>query len=214
MVPFSRLFIAVLFAGVSLLALAPTTAMAGGPKKPPPPPPDTRKMIKSVDAATNSVTIIEMDRKVAHTFRLDDTSSILIDGTKAPFSSIKVGMEVSDSTDRDDTTLDSISLLTATHAPVAPSTTSLAGPAKTIESVQPDKNDVVMFNSENKQEHTYHIDDSTTLTVNNQPGKFDDMKPGMEVKDFTERDNDDLDSLTLIGWGDEPKKPAKPTNKK
>jgi hypothetical protein len=52
-----------------------------------------------------------------------------------------------------------------------------------------------------QQTHKYKVDDVTTLSVNGSPGKLADIKAGMEVKDYVERDNDDLDSLTLSGFG-------------
>ena len=80
---------------------------------------------------------------------------------------------------------------------------------KLIQSVDKDNSSVVIIYKESKQTHTYHIDDVTVLNVNGVPGKITDIKPGMEVKDYVERDNDDLDGLTLIGYGDEAKTPAK-----
>jgi hypothetical protein len=54
--------------------------------------------------------------------------------------------------------------------------------------------------------HTYKVDDFTKLKVNGVAGKFADIKPGMEVRDYIERDNDTLDGLTLVGYGDDTKK--------
>ncbi len=70
---------------------------------------------------------------------------------------------------------------------------------------------VVIEYMNNHQLHTYKIDDFTQLKVNGVPGKIVDIKAGMEVKDYVERDNDDLDGLTLVGYGEDPaaKKPAK-----
>jgi hypothetical protein len=70
---------------------------------------------------------------------------------------------------------------------------------KMIQSVDAANNEVVILYKVNKATHTYRIDGVTTLNINGNPGKFSDIKAGMEVKDYTERDNDDLDSLTLTG---------------
>jgi hypothetical protein len=92
---------------------------------------------------------------------------------------------------------------------VAPSPTDVAGPDKTIQAVLSDDNSVVIFYTKSKLLRTYHIDDSTLLKVNGIAGKFSDIKVGMQVMDFLERDNDDLDGLTLIGYGTETATPAK-----
>jgi hypothetical protein len=81
---------------------------------------------------------------------------------------------------------------------------------KLIKSVDKDTSSVIIIYQNGKQTHTYHIDDVTQLTVNGVPGKITDIKPGMEVKDYVERDNDDLDGISLTGYGAAPaaKKPA------
>jgi len=89
---------------------------------------------------------------------------------------------------------------------------------KLIKSVDAAAGTIVIQNMRDKSIHTYKIDDLTTLTVNNVPGKIADIKPGMEVGDYLERYSDTLDSLTLHGYGTEPavkKTPAaKPAPKK
>jgi hypothetical protein len=163
--------------------LGPVTVPAIAAAKKPVPPPDVRTLVKSVDKANSSIVILlKRDNNITHTYRLDDLTKILIDGSSAKFADIKAGMEVSDSTERDTETLDSISLL-----------------SKTIQTVLADKSSVVIFFAKSKIQRTYHIDASTSLTVNGAPGAFGDIKAGMEVKDYTERDNDDLDSLTVSG---------------
>ena len=64
-------------------------------------------------------------------------------------------------------------------------------------------------------DHTYAIDGTTQLKVNNVAGKITDIKSGMVVSSYLERDNDNLDGLELSGYGEQPaaakpKKPAKP----
>ena len=194
-----RAFAARLF-GCFLIGLLIVPAMAVAKK--PVPPPDLRTLVKSVDKANSSIVILlKRDHNIMHTYRLDDLTKILIDGSTAKFADIKAGMEVSDSTERDTDTLDSVSLLSKTSAPVAvdPNQPVVAGPDKTIQSVLADQSSVVILFAKSKIQRTYHIDASTSLTVNGVPGTFGDIKAGMEVKDYTERDNDDLDSLTVIG---------------
>jgi hypothetical protein len=83
---------------------------------------------------------------------------------------------------------------------------------KLIKSVDKDTSSVVIIYQNSKLTHTYHIDDVTQLTVNGVPGKLADIKPGMVVTDYVERDNDDLDGLKLTGYGTEPAA-KKPTTK-
>jgi hypothetical protein len=67
--------------------------------------------------------------------------------------------------------------------------------------------------------HFYKIDDLTDLKVNYVKGTINQIKPGMEVKDYLERDDQSLDSVTLSGYGEEtiakpiakPKPKPKPT---
>ena len=87
---------------------------------------------------------------------------------------------------------------------------------KVIQSVDTKNNAVIIVYMNSKQTHTYRIDDMTVLKVNGVPGKLVDIKKGMVVADYLERDNDDLDGLTLTGYGEEPaaaKPAAKPKPK-
>jgi hypothetical protein len=77
---------------------------------------------------------------------------------------------------------------------------------KLIDSIDASASTIVLNDRKHNSFHTYRVDDMTKLIVNGIPGKFGDIKPGMEVKDFIERDNDTLDNLTLVGYGDEPAK--------
>jgi hypothetical protein len=83
---------------------------------------------------------------------------------------------------------------------------------KVIQGVDTKNSAVVIVYMESKQTHTYRIDDITVLKVNGVPGKLADIKKGMVVTDYLERDNDDLDGLTLTGYGEEPAA-AKPAAK-
>ena len=87
---------------------------------------------------------------------------------------------------------------------------------KTIQAVDVKNSAVVILYNNSKLTHTYRIDNVTVLKVNGVPGQLSDIKKGMVVTDYAERDNDDLDSLTLTGYGEEPaaaKPAAKPKPK-
>jgi hypothetical protein len=72
--------------------------------------------------------------------------------------------------------------------------------SKVVQSVNPaDSTIVIVYMGDNKSTHTYKIDGSTTLMVNGAKAKFTDIKTGMVVTDYMERDAQDLDSLTLTG---------------
>jgi hypothetical protein len=86
---------------------------------------------------------------------------------------------------------------------------------KVIKSVDAKASTVIILYNRDKSTHTYKVDDLTKLKLNNQDGKFADIKVGMVVDDYLERDNDDLDELSLSGYGAtppvaKPKAPAKP----
>jgi hypothetical protein len=49
----------------------------------------------------------------------------------------------------------------------------------------------------NKQTHTYSLDDITMIKVNNVPGKITDIKTGMQVRDYVERDDHTLDKIVV-----------------
>ena len=83
---------------------------------------------------------------------------------------------------------------------------------KTIQAVDVKNSSVVILYNNSKQTHTYRIDSVTVLKVNGVPGQLTDIKKGMVVTEYLERDNDDLDGLTLTGYGEEPAA-AKPAAK-
>jgi hypothetical protein len=45
--------------------------------------------------------------------------------------------------------------------------------------------------------HVYTIDDLTTIQVNDDPGKISDIKAGMQVREYVERDGHTLDKITV-----------------
>jgi hypothetical protein len=99
----------VLVAFALLLTVSAPSAIAGKPKTPPPPP-DTRKLIKSVDVKGGSMVIQNMRDKTLHTYAVYELTAITVNNLKGTLADIKPGMVVDDSMERDDTTLDSISL--------------------------------------------------------------------------------------------------------
>lgn len=161
-----------------------------------------RKLIKSVDVKNSTITISYSYGKQVHTYKIDDFSKVQVDGSPAKVSDIKAGMEVAEYTERDNDDLDSVNLLSKTAAPTVADAVpaAVSGSDKTIQAVLADKNAIVIYYAQSKQQHTYHIDGNTALTVNGISGAFGDIKAGMKVKDYSERDNDDLDSLTVIGY--------------
>lgn len=183
-----------------LVGLITSPALAAAAKKAAPPP-DVRTLIKSVDKANNSLVIISNRDKVTHQYRLDDLSTIQVDGGPAKFADIKAGMEVSASTERDSDTLDSISLVSKSSAPTIADAKkpTVTGSSKTIQTILADKSSIVIYYAETKTQRTYRVDGNTQIQVNGSAGTFSDLKVGMTVKDFMERDADDLDSLVVGG---------------
>jgi hypothetical protein len=203
-----------LLAGCFLLTLLATPVFAA-PKTKIVTPPDRRYLVKAVDASSNSITIFSSIEKTSQTYRIDDTTSVQVNGSPAKFADIKAGMEVAAYTERDSDDLDSVSLMSKTSAPVGvdPSKPVYTGSESTIEGVLPDQNSVVIYTAQSKAVHTYRIDGVTALKVNGVNGAFSDIKVGMVVKDYVERDNDDLDSLTLTGYDDDTSTPTKKKKK-
>jgi hypothetical protein len=60
-----------------------------------------------------------------------------------------------------------------------------------------------------KSIRTYKIDDLTAVKLNDSPGKFSDIKTGMLVVDFVERDGSTLDGISV-----QPDDTATPSAKK
>jgi hypothetical protein len=105
-----------------------------------------------------------------------------------------------------------LSVRAATKAPPPP-----PDMRKMIKSVDAPASTVIIVYMHDRSTHTYKVDGLTVLKVNNQDGKIADVKPGMVVDDYAERDFDTLDSLSLSGYGTppavKPKAPAKPKPK-
>jgi hypothetical protein len=101
----------IFFATVLGLCFFATTPVFGSAKKDTPPPPvDTRKLIKAIDAANSTVDIENMREKTVHTYKIDDVTVVKEGNMAIKFADIKVGMKVTDELERDNDTLDSITV--------------------------------------------------------------------------------------------------------
>ncbi len=84
---------------------------------------------------------------------------------------------------------------------------------KVIQSIDKTENAIVIINHRDHNSlHTYKIDERAKVIINNTPGTFANIKVGMVVADMLERDSSNVESITLSGYGDEPK--AAPAKKK
>jgi hypothetical protein len=101
----SRLFLIVV-ALMFIASSSPATAAA----KTPPPPNDHRILVQSVNVKHGTVTLQYMWNKSVHVYTLDASSTVTVKGKPATISDIKSGMRVLDSIDRDEHTLDSITV--------------------------------------------------------------------------------------------------------
>ena len=116
----SRLFLAVTTLTLALLfTLAVPTAIAGKPKAPPAPV-DTRKLVQAVDAAAGTIVIQNMRDKTTHTYKVYELTSIKVNFSSGKIADIKAGLQVRDYVERDDRTLDNITVDKADPAPAAP----------------------------------------------------------------------------------------------
>lgn len=79
--------------------------------------PDTRVLIESVNTAASTVVIKYMDKGTTQTYTIDGLTSIKVGDNTGTFAQIRAGMQVRDSVERDDHTLDSISVSAADPAP-------------------------------------------------------------------------------------------------
>jgi hypothetical protein len=68
---------------------------------------------------------------------------------------------------------------------------------KLIQSVNAASDMVVIVFMRDNSTRAYTLDDLTTIQVNHVPAKIADIKSGMQVRDFIERDGQTLDSLTV-----------------
>jgi hypothetical protein len=108
----SRLLLTVTTLALTLLFTfaVPTATAAAAKPAAPPVPVDTRKMIKSVDAAAGTIVIQYMRDKTIHAYQVYELTSIKVNFVAGKIADIKPGMEVSDFLEKDSQTLDSISV--------------------------------------------------------------------------------------------------------
>ena len=103
---------------------------AAPPAKKPEPPADLRKLIKSVDAANSLVVIQYMNDKTTHAYKIDDVTMLKVNNVVGKISDIKPGMLVDDYVERDDQTLDGLSVSGESAPAAAPKPKAPAKPAK------------------------------------------------------------------------------------
>jgi hypothetical protein len=68
------------------------------------------KVIKAVDVSAGTVQIEFSVDKSTHIYKVDAGTTIVVNGGKGKLSDLKVGMQVTDLTERDSQSLDSISV--------------------------------------------------------------------------------------------------------
>jgi hypothetical protein len=108
MKPYRILFTIVTLALAYLMtsAVMPTSASTPAP----PPPIDTRKLIKSVNAADSSIVIEYMRDKTLHPYKIDDITALKVNNVPGKVTDIKAGMVVDDYVERDGQTLDGLNV--------------------------------------------------------------------------------------------------------
>jgi hypothetical protein len=90
--------------------IGPVQIAGAATKKAPPPPVDTRKLIKSVDVAASSVVIEYMRDKTLHAYKVDSVTSLKVNNVSGTVAQIRPGMVVDSFLERDDQTLDGLSV--------------------------------------------------------------------------------------------------------
>ena len=87
-----------------------TSTAANTPAKPAAPagPVDTKKTISAVDAKANTISIQYLSNKKIVVYKVDDFTTIRVNGNLAKLADVKTGMVVSESSERDTQTLDRI----------------------------------------------------------------------------------------------------------
>jgi hypothetical protein len=66
-----------------------------------------------------------------------------------------------------------------------------------ITDVNPSLQKVVFTYERDKKKQSYLIDGETQITVQNQSAKFDDIKVGMQVEGYINRDENTLESISV-----------------
>jgi len=81
--------------------------------KPPPPPVDKRILVTNVDVPNQQLAIVYQDNKKREVYIVDQLTAVTVQGHKATLKDIKVGQQVLDYVERDEQSLDSVSVATA-----------------------------------------------------------------------------------------------------
>jgi hypothetical protein len=98
---------------------ASAVAQASTKPKKPAVPQDTRKLIKAVNVKTDTIVIVDMLAKTKHAYAIDVVTKVQVGNVPGTFADLKVGMKVDDYVERDNDTLDSITVDTDYASPVA-----------------------------------------------------------------------------------------------
>ncbi len=69
---------------------------------------------------------------------------------------------------------------------------------KLIQKVDAAHGSVTIVYQHSHKTKEYKVDAMTSIKIDGSTGKLSDVKGGMEVSDYTERDNDNLDGLVLL----------------
>jgi len=89
------------------------------------------------------------------------------------------------------------SAVPAAFAASAPTPPPPIDPRNLIHAVDAAAGTIQIQYMRNKVTCTYKLDDITQIKVNNAPGKFADIKSGMQVRDYVERDAHTLDRIVV-----------------
>ena len=81
-----------------------------------------------------------------------------------------------------------------------------------IQSVDAANQTVTIISMQSNLTHAYKIDDGTMITVSDNRGKFADLKAGLQVRDYKERDSATLDAISVSPA--DPAPPPPPTTPK
>ncbi len=104
------------------LLLASTAEAAAAKKKAAAPPPDNRTLVKQVDPGKQQIVLTFKREKKDVTYTADGNTAITVDGQPGTLKDVKTGMELTGYIERDETSLDSFSVQTATSPPKAKKT--------------------------------------------------------------------------------------------
>ena len=81
---------------------------------------------------------------------------------------------------------------------VAPADDAPDDTRKIVRAVDRSSNSIEVQTMFDQAMHHYKIDPATVIVVNGGAGKFSNIKVGMQVNDYVERDSQTLDSISLV----------------